>query len=65
MGLLVALAIAGTSIDGFDAGRVWLYITIVAVGYMVSRGIAKSQRGRGRRRDEGLLQDDATTPRSP
>ncbi len=48
VGLLVALAIAGTSIDGFDAGRVWLYITILAVGYMVSRGIAKSQRGRGR-----------------
>ncbi len=48
VGLLVALAIAGTSVDGFDAGRVWLYITILAVGYMVSRGIAKSQRGRGR-----------------
>jgi len=48
VGLLVPLAIAGTSIDGFDAGRVWLYITILAVGYMVSRGIAKSQRGRGR-----------------
>ena len=37
VGLFVALAIAGTSIDGFDAGRVWLYITILAVGYMVSR----------------------------
>ncbi len=48
VGLFVALAIAGTSVDGFDAGRVWLYITILAVGYMVSRGIAKSQRGRGR-----------------
>ena len=48
VGLLVALLVAGIAIDGFDAGRVWLYITILAVGYMVSRGIAKSQRGRGR-----------------
>ncbi|CAA9489108.1 MAG: hypothetical protein AVDCRST_MAG45-631 [uncultured Solirubrobacterales bacterium] len=48
VGLLIALLIAGIAIDGFDAGRVWQYITILAVGYMVSRGIAKSQRGRGR-----------------
>lgn len=48
IGLLIALIIAGTAIDGFDAGRVWLYVTILSVAYIVSRGIAKSQRGRGR-----------------
>ncbi len=46
--LLVGLIIAGEVLEGFDPGRVWLYVTILAVGYMVSRGIAKSQRGRGR-----------------
>lgn len=46
--LLVALIIAGTVLDGLDPGRVWLYITILAVGYMVSRGLAKALRGRGR-----------------
>lgn len=48
IGLLVALIVAGAAIDEFDAGRVWLYITILAVGYMVSRGTAKALRGRGR-----------------
>ena len=28
--------------DAFDASRAWLYITILTVGYMVSRGLAKS-----------------------
>ena len=46
--LLVGLIVAGAVLDGFDPGRVWLYVTILAVGYMVSRGIAKSLRGRGR-----------------
>lgn len=46
--LIIALIIAGGAIDDFDAGRVWLYVTILAVGYMVSRGLAKSQRGKGR-----------------
>jgi hypothetical protein len=46
--LIIALVIAGGAIDDFDAGRVWLYVTILAVGYMVSRGLAKSQRGSGR-----------------
>ncbi len=47
VGLIIALIIAGGAIDGFDAGRVWLYVTILAVGYMVSRGLAKALRGRG------------------
>jgi hypothetical protein len=28
--------------DAFPAVRAWLYISIVAVGYMVSRGLAKA-----------------------
>jgi len=42
-----ALAIAGIAItaassDAFGAWRAWLLITAVTVGYMISRGIAKS-----------------------
>jgi hypothetical protein len=42
-----ALAIAGIAItamssDAFGAWRAWILITAVIVGYMVSRGIAKS-----------------------
>jgi hypothetical protein len=28
--------------DAFDASRAWLYVTILTVGYMVSRGFAKA-----------------------
>ena len=28
---------------GFGAERAWLYITILTVGYMISRGLAKSR----------------------
>ena len=39
--------IAGAIVDQSDAGglgakQVWLYVTILTVGYMVSRGLAKS-----------------------
>jgi hypothetical protein len=46
---VVAILIAGNSIEGeeggadfFAADKVWLDNTILTVGYMVSRGIAKS-----------------------
>jgi hypothetical protein len=29
-------------VDGFDAERAWLYVTALAIGYMLSRGLAKS-----------------------
>jgi hypothetical protein len=46
-GILIAGAITkassyGASHDPFRADRVWLYATILTVGYMVSRGIAKA-----------------------
>lgn len=47
--IVVALLIAGNSIEGeeggadfFAADKVWLYVTILTVGYLISRGIAKS-----------------------
>ena len=46
-GSFVFLLIAGAVVDSADAGgfgarQVWLYATILTVGYMVSRGLAKS-----------------------
>ena len=45
---IVGVLIAGNVIEGeggpdiFNASQVWLYITILTLGYMLSRGIAKS-----------------------
>ena len=45
--VLACILIAGAVVDasnagGFGARQVWLYATILTVGYMVSRGLAKS-----------------------
>jgi hypothetical protein len=43
--VLIASAVVGTSAshgDYFRADRAWLYIVILTVGYLVSRGFAKS-----------------------
>jgi hypothetical protein len=45
--VLVGILIAGAIVDSSDAGgygarQVWLYATILTVGYMISRGLAKS-----------------------
>ena len=47
--MVVAILIAGNSIEGeeggadfFAADKVWLYVTLLTIGYMISRGIAKS-----------------------
>ena len=44
-GVLVASALVGDS-DGrgdvFLADKAWLYVTLLTVGYMVSRGLAKA-----------------------
>jgi hypothetical protein len=43
LGILIAGAVINDAEDGaFDARRVWLYATILTVGYMISRGLAKS-----------------------
>jgi hypothetical protein len=42
-GVLIAAAVVDeTSGGGFGAKPAWLYVTILTVGYMVSRGLAKS-----------------------
>ncbi len=43
----LGVLIAGAVVDQADAGglgakQVWLYVTVLTVGYMVSRGLAKS-----------------------
>ena len=45
--VLAGILIAGAVVDSSDAGgygarQVWLYATILTVGYMISRGLAKS-----------------------
>ena len=43
IGVLIAAAmIDETDAGGFGARQAWLYATILTVGYMVSRGLAKS-----------------------
>jgi hypothetical protein len=38
----VAVLIAAQIVDGFDATHAWLYASLLTIGYMVSRGLAKS-----------------------
>ena len=46
VGVLIAgAAIKGAGTDEFRADEVWLYATILTVGYMVSRGLAKAGSG--------------------
>jgi len=40
--VIAGIAITAAASDAFGAWRAWLLITAVAVGYMLSRGIAKS-----------------------
>jgi hypothetical protein len=39
---IIADADEGSTTDGFGAKEVWLYAVILTVGYMISRGLAKS-----------------------
>jgi hypothetical protein len=40
--ITVAMLIASQIVDGFDAQHAWLYASMLTIGYMVSRGLAKS-----------------------
>jgi hypothetical protein len=49
VGILIAALMVGqgdgngkANVDAFPAVRAWLYVAIVGVGYMVSRGLAKA-----------------------
>ena len=37
-----AVLIAGLIVDGFNATETWMFFTYLSIGYMVSRGLAKS-----------------------
>ncbi len=43
-GVLIASAMVDENEDGqgFGADRAWLYVTLLTVGYLISRGIAKA-----------------------
>jgi hypothetical protein len=44
VGVLIASAMVDENQDGqgFDAERAWLYVTLLTIGYMLSRGLAKA-----------------------
>ena len=44
VGVLVAAAVTDNGEDGqgFGAASAWLYVTLLTIGYMISRGLAKS-----------------------
>jgi hypothetical protein len=39
---IAAVLIAAAAADNFDAPRAWTLVAALAIGYMVSRGLAKS-----------------------
>jgi hypothetical protein len=39
---VVGVLIASQVVDGFRAKEAWFYVTLLTVGYMISRGIAKA-----------------------
>ncbi len=39
---VAAVLIAGLIVDGFNATETWRYFTYLTIGYMISRGLAKS-----------------------
>jgi hypothetical protein len=42
IGVIAAILIAASQADNFDAPRAWTLVAAVAIGYMVSRGLAKA-----------------------
>ena len=44
LGILIASAMVDQNEDGqgFGADKAWLYVTVLTVGYLISRGLAKA-----------------------
>ncbi|MBE2319463.1 hypothetical protein DVA67_026050 [Solirubrobacter sp. CPCC 204708] len=40
--LIAAMVVDESNAGGFGAQQAWLYVTLLTVGYMISRGLAKS-----------------------
>jgi len=54
VGSIAAILVAAAQADNFDAPQAWTLVAAVVIGYMVSRGLAKSgsaHRDRDRDRD--------------
>ena len=51
LGVLIASLVTdrGDDAQAFDAQHAWLYVTLLTIGYMISRGLAKA--GSSARRD--------------
>ena len=43
VGVIAAVLVAAQQADNFDAPRAWTLVAAVAIGYMVSRGLAKGR----------------------
>ncbi len=57
-GILIAAAVVDESnAGGMGAKQAWLYVTILTVGYMVSRGLAKAGSAH-REQDDGQRHSD-------
>jgi hypothetical protein len=54
IGTIAAILIAVAVADNFDAPRAWTLVAAVAIGYMVSRGLAKSGSAHRDRDDGGM-----------
>ena len=47
LGVLIAAAVTdGDDGQGFGARNAWLYLTLLSIGYMISRGLAKASSDR-------------------
>ena len=42
VGAIAAILVAAAYADNFEAPRAWTLVAAVAIGYMISRGLAKS-----------------------
>jgi hypothetical protein len=42
LAVVAAVLIAGAVTDGLGARDVWLFVTVLTAGYLLSRGLAKS-----------------------
>ena len=60
VGMFIASAVVDSNEDGqgFGAEQVWLYATLLTIGYMISRGLAKSGSREYYDRDSSDREDD-------
>ena len=54
VGVIVAILVAAWQADNFDAPRAWTLVAAVAIGYMISRGLAKSGSDHRERDDDRM-----------